>query len=70
MSQSFTSLNGQVYLSGSALTDHRVEDLLTLFEAEATEAAKAARVAREAFNALWDARCQAMDFRQDRRTAA
>lgn len=70
MSQSFTSLNGQVYLSGSALTDHRVEDLLTFFEEREREAETAAREARRAWLDLEDARCQAMDFRQDRRTAA
>jgi len=62
---SFTALNGKVHLAGSALSDHRVEDLLTFFEKEATEADKAAADARKAFNALWDARCAASDFRQD-----
>jgi hypothetical protein len=66
---SFTHINGQVHLSGSALSDHRVEDLLTLFEREVEEAEKAARIARAAFNSLWDARCEAVDFRQDRRAA-
>lgn len=63
---SFTASKGRVYLSGSALSDHRVEDLLTFFQEQAREADKAADEARRAFNALEDARVAAVDYRQDR----
>lgn len=66
---SFTASKGQVLLSGTPLRDHRVEDLLTLFQRQADEADKAADEARRAFNELWDARCLAVDYRQDRRAA-
>lgn len=66
MSQSFTSHQGQVYLAGSALSDHRIDDLLALFEKEVAQAELAAHAARCAFNALWDARCAAKDFRSER----
>jgi len=66
---SFTASDGQVHLAGSALSDHRVEELLTFFQAREAEAEKAASDARKAFNDLWLARCVAMDARQDRRAA-
>lgn len=66
MTQSFTASKGRVYLSGSVLSDHQVEDLLTQFQACEAEAEKAAHEARQAFNDLWDARCAAVDYRQDR----
>jgi len=66
---SFTAHNGSVYLSGSALSDHRIDDLLTLFEARVAEAEAEAREAREAFNDLYEASCAAYDQRQDRRAA-
>ena len=64
--RSFTAIGDKVYLAGSELSDHRIDDLLTFFEAREAEANKAADEARQAFNALWDARCQASDARQDR----
>jgi hypothetical protein len=66
MSQSFTAHRGQVFLAGSALSDHRIDDLLTFFEERAREAERAADEARRAFNALEDARIAAVDYRQDR----
>lgn len=69
MTQSFTASKGQVLLSGTALSDERVDDLLTFFQDQAREADRAADEARRAFNALFDARCLAMDFRFDRRAA-
>lgn len=66
---SFTSSNGNVLLSGIVLSDHRIEDLLTLFQKQEAEAERAACEARAAFNSLWDASCLAMDERQNRRAA-
>lgn len=60
---SFTTSNGKVQLDGIELSDHRVDDMLDLFERKATEADKAASEARAAFNDLWDVRCRAMDVR-------
>lgn len=66
---SFTTHNGAVCLAGSVLSDHRVDDLLTFFEAQANEFEAAAVEARRAFNDLWEARYLALDARQDRRAA-
>lgn len=66
---SFTTSKGQVYLAGSVLSDHRIDDLLTFFERKEAEAEKAAKEARAAFNALWDRRCEAMNYRHDHRPA-
>lgn len=62
---SFTAQGGRVLLAGIEIDDQRVEDLLTFFQTQAREADKAADDARRAFNELWDARCDAVDFRQD-----
>lgn len=62
---SFTVKGSSVYLAGSALSDHRIDDLLTFFEAREAEAEAAAHEARKAFNDLWEARCKASDNRQD-----
>lgn len=66
---SFTTSKGSVYLAGLALSDHRIDDLLTFFQQQEAEAEKAASEARKAFLDLWDARCLAMDARHDRRAA-
>jgi len=63
---SYTASRGKVMSCGTELSDHRVEDLLTFFEERAREAEKGAADARKAFNDLWEARCAAMDARQDR----
>ena len=43
------------------LNPDQVSQMLTDFEREAKAAEHAADVARRAFNALWDARCAALD---------
>lgn len=65
----FTASKGSVYLAGSALSDHRVDELLTFFEVREAEAEKTASEARKAFNELWEASCLATDYRQDQAAA-
>lgn len=68
-SASFTTSNGKVYLSGTVLSDHRIDDLLTFFQAQEAEAEAAASVARRAFNDLWEVRRAAVDARHNRQAA-
>jgi hypothetical protein len=68
--QTFTADRGRVLLSGIELSDHRIDDLLDLFQKEAREADRAADEARRAYNRLEDARCLAMDYRHDKRSRA
>ena len=43
------------------LNPDQVSQMLDTFEREAKAAEAAAHIARQAFNALWDARCAALD---------
>ncbi len=63
---SFTTSMGRVYLGHAELPDDQIERLLAFFQERAKEAEKAAEEAREAHNRLWEVRCDAVDYRQDR----